>query len=126
MDKIQRETDTSAPAGVQAMMKREVKTSFVKLPDGTIPKATPFLKKKPAVNEGPKVVKESTDEGDPSSAGSFAGMLHVTAHKIEVHKNDEFSDTAGFLDRTDPYVLLQIGREQQKTSSRNNVRPCEQ
>ena len=34
-------------------------------------------------------------------AGQFAGLLHVTVHKI-----DDFSHTAGFMDRTDPYVLL--------------------
>jgi hypothetical protein len=90
------------------MLKREVK----KLPDGTIPKA-PFLQRKPPWHEGPKVSQEAVKE-------NFAELLHVTVHKI-----DEFGDTAGFLDRTDPYVLLQIGREQQKTSSRNNVRPCE-
>ena len=53
-------------------------------------------------------------------AGAFAGMLHVTVHKI-----DEFSDTAGFMDRTDPYVLLQLGGDKQKTSYKDDVRPCE-
>ena len=36
--------------------------------------------------------------------GAFSGVLHVNVHKI-----DEFSDTAGVMDRTDPYVLLQLG-----------------
>jgi len=91
----------------------------VKLPDGTIPKAPPFLKKKPAVEEAPKVsvsqeaVKESPDDQGAVSGGSFAGLLHVTVHKI-----DEFSDTAGFLDRTDPDVLLQIGRGGLQSSRR--------
>ena len=51
-------------------------------------------------------------------AGAFAGMLHVTVHKI-----DEFSDTAGLMDRTDPYVWLQLGSDKQKTSYKDNVRP---
>ena len=53
-------------------------------------------------------------------AGAFAGMLHVTVHKI-----DEFSNTFGFFDRKDPYVLLQLGREKQNTSCKNDVRTCE-
>ena len=53
-------------------------------------------------------------------AGAFAGMLHVTVHKI-----DEFSDTAGFMDRTDPYVSLQLGGDKQQTSYKDDVRPCE-
>ena len=57
---------------------------------------------------------------ETEAAGAFAGLLHVT-----VHKTDGFSDTAGFMDRTDPYVLLQIGSEKQKTSSKKDVSPCE-
>ena len=33
-------------------------------------------------------------------AAEFSGVLHITVHKI-----DEFSDMAGFMDRTDPYVM---------------------
>ena len=51
-------------------------------------------------------------------AGAFAGMLHVTVHKI-----DEFSDAAGLMDRTDPYVWLQLGGDKQKTSYKDNVSP---
>jgi dynein heavy chain len=45
--------------------------------------------------------------------------------KVKVHKIDGFSDTSGFLDRTDPYVSLQFGSEKQKTSYKSDVRPCE-
>jgi hypothetical protein len=59
---------------------------------------------------------------------------------ITVHKIDEFCDTIHrlgqsdpsnassihpTLDLTDPYVVLQIGKEKQKTSCKNNVRLCE-
>ncbi len=46
--------------------------------------------------------------------GAFAGLLHVTVHKI---------NTAALMDRTDPYVLLQLGSDEQKTSCNNNVSP---
>ena len=52
--------------------------------------------------------------------GAFAGVLHVTVHKI-----DEFSDNAGLMDRTDPYVWLQLGGDKQQTSYKDNVRPCD-
>jgi hypothetical protein len=32
---------------------------------------------------------------------------------------------AGFMDRTDPYVMLQLGSERLRTSYKNDVRPCE-
>jgi hypothetical protein len=52
-------------------------------------------------------------------AGAFAGMLHVTVHKI-----DEFSDTLGLMRRrTDPYVLLHLSSVKQKTSNKKNVCP---
>jgi len=49
------------------------------------------------------------------------------AHKLQVtvHMIDGFVDTAGFMDHTEPYVLLQLGTEKQKTSCKNNVRPSE-
>ena len=34
---------------------------------------------------------------------------------------DEFSDTAGFMDRTDPYVALTLGDETYKTSVKDNA-----
>ena len=55
------------------------------------------------------------------------GAKQVTVHTIHitVHKIDGFSDTAGFMDRTDPYVLLQLGKEKQQTSVKNDVRSWE-
>ena len=38
-------------------------------------------------------------------------ILQVTVHSI-----DGFDDYAGFMDRTDPYVLLQVGKLKHKTS----------
>jgi hypothetical protein len=51
------------------------------------------------------------------------GPKQATVHTIQitVHKIDGFSDTAGFMDRTDPYVLLQLGKEKQQTSVKNDV-----
>ena len=46
--------------------------------------------------------------------GAFAGLLHVTVHKIS---------TAAFMDFTDSYVSLQLGSDEQKTSCKNNVSP---
>jgi len=40
----------------------------------------------------------------------YIGILHVTVHRIE-----GFSDTAGFMDKTDPYVQLTLGKEKRKT-----------
>ena len=42
--------------------------------------------------------------------GAFEGILHVAVHRIE-----GFSDTAGFMDKTDPYVQLVLGKEKRKT-----------
>ena len=38
---------------------------------------------------------EAGAKGAAGAAGAFAGLLHVSLHKIE-----GFSDTAGFMDRT--------------------------
>jgi hypothetical protein len=48
--------------------------------------------------------------------GAFAGIFHVTVLWI-----DEFADTAGFRDRTDPYVSLSLGSETLKTSTQDNA-----
>jgi hypothetical protein len=55
------------------------------------------------------------------------GPLPVKVHTIQitVHKIDGFSDYAGSLDRTNPYVLLQLGKEKQQTSVKNDMIPCE-
>ena len=62
-------------------------------------------------SESTDVTKATVDKAD---------KLQVTVHRIDV-----FVDTAGFMDHTDPYVLLQLGRERQKTSCKKNVRPFE-
>jgi Ca2+-dependent lipid-binding protein len=53
--------------------------------------------------------------------GAFAGTLHVTVLDI-----NEFSDTAGFMDKADPYVQLMLGqgasfKNGMKTSTKNNA-----
>jgi hypothetical protein len=53
------------------------------------------------------------------TSGDFDGLLNVTVHKI-----DEFRDTVGVMDRTDPFVVLQLGSEKQKTSYKENVSSC--
>jgi hypothetical protein len=50
------------------------------------------------------------------TAGPFSGVLLAHVHRIE-----GFSDFAGFMDRTDPYVTLQLGSDIQKTSVKDNV-----
>jgi hypothetical protein len=64
---------------------------------------------------------------DNDIAGSPQGQISERVHDIHVtvHKIDEFSNTFGFFDRKDPYVLLQLGREKQNTSCKNDVRTCE-
>lgn len=50
--------------------------------------------------------------GVPAQVDVSPGMiLQVTVHSI-----DGFDDYAGFMDRTDPYVLLQVGKLKHKTS----------
>ena len=51
-----------------------------------------------------------------AAAGAFAGLLHVTVHSIK-----GFQDTAGFMDKTDPYVSLKVGNDQKKTRTLDNV-----
>jgi len=48
--------------------------------------------------------------------GAFAGVLHITVVKIE-----DFSDSAGFMDKTDPYVRLRLGEESQRTVCLDNA-----
>ena len=48
--------------------------------------------------------------------GAFAGVFHVTIVRL-----DNFSDTAGLMDRTDPFVELRLGNECLKTSVKNNA-----
>ena len=55
-----------------------------------------------------KVVLSFSRQAPPE--GSFGGQIHVTVHRIE-----GFSDTAGFMDKTDPYVQLVLGKEKRKT-----------
>jgi hypothetical protein len=64
---------------------------------------------------------------DNDIVGSPQGQISERVHDIQVtvHKIDEFRNTFGFFDRKDPYVLLQLGREKQNTSCKNDVRTCE-
>jgi len=58
--------------------------------------------------------------------GAFSGPLFVTVTRIE-----GFGDTAGFMDKTDPLVVVEIGRQKQSTSCkvcvcvRARARTCE-
>lgn len=47
----------------------------------------------------------------PKEKTSFTGQMHVKIFKIE-----GFSDSAGMLDRTDPYVKITMGKSTKKTS----------
>ena len=51
-----------------------------------------------------------------AAQGAFQGDLHVTVLGIK-----NFTDCAGFMDKTDPYVQLQLGDEIQKTSVKDNA-----
>jgi hypothetical protein len=49
--------------------------------------------------------------------GSFEGLLHVTVHRIA-----NFPNKAGILDKTDPYVSVQLGAgKPRKTSLKQNA-----
>jgi hypothetical protein len=50
-------------------------------------------------------------------SGAFSGMLHVIVHRI-----DGFKDMCGLMDRIDPYVSLELGKEKLTTSVKDNVR----
>ena len=52
--------------------------------------------------------------------GAFSGPLFVTVTRIE-----GFGDTAGFMDKTDPLVTVEIGRQKQSTSCKVCVRARE-
>ena len=49
-------------------------------------------------------------------AGAFSGQFYITVEKI-----DEFSDTAGFMDTTDPFVEITVGNQTLRTSDQNNA-----
>ena len=51
----------------------------------------------------------------PKVKTSFAGQMHVKVFKIE-----GFSDSAGPMDKSDPYVSITVGKSTQKT----NVKVC--
>ena len=48
--------------------------------------------------------------------GAFAGLLHVTVDRIS-----GVSDSAGFMDKTDPYVSLCLATETLRTSCLDNA-----
>ena len=71
-----------------------------------VPEASPGPSAEATHSTRPRMVRQMD--------GAFAGLLHVTVHKIS---------TAAFMDFTDSYVSLQLGSDEQKTSCKNNVRP---
>jgi len=68
------------------------------------------------VHEGKTAGKVYLMFSRKTPAGAFAGALHITVHSI-----DEFSDSAGFMDKTDPFVRLELGSEKLMTSCKNNA-----
>jgi hypothetical protein len=52
----------------------------------------------------------------PHTDGSFAGTVHVRVFRIL-----NFKDTAGWMDKTDPFVQLRLGKTTRKTSVKNNA-----
>jgi len=47
---------------------------------------------------------------------TLAGDVHVKVYSIR-----NFKDTAGFMDKTDPFVQLTVGRITHKTTVKNNA-----
>ena len=71
-------------------------------------------------DESPHTLSSSTKIGcDPSSPHeAFAGA--VTVH-IRVFRILNFKDTSGWMDKTDPFVQLQLGKTIHKTAAKNNA-----
>ena len=63
---------------------------------------------------GTRVRLSSSPQRAPASPG--LGTMHVRVFRIM-----NFKDTAGFMDKTDPYVKLQYGTSMQKTATKNNA-----
>ena len=56
---------------------------------------------------------------DSSRRGPFEGVLAVLVHSIV-----DFSDTAGFMDRTDPFVELKVGHRKVMIPERDSNKTC--
>jgi len=56
---------------------------------------------------------------NPESESALAGLLYVTVHSMH-----GFTSSSGWMDRTDPYVSLEFGKEKLKTTCKENVRFC--
>mmetsp|Transcript_5274 Transcript_5274/g.12677 ORF Transcript_5274/g.12677 Transcript_5274/m.12677 type:complete len:126 (+) Transcript_5274:97-474(+) len=52
----------------------------------------------------------------PKDLAEFGGVL-----KVKVVKIQGFTEQAGFMDKTDPYVELEMGEETYKTATKNNA-----
>ena len=52
---------------------------------------------------------------DSSRRGPFEGVLAVLVHSIV-----DFSDTAGFMDKTDPFVELKVGHRKVRITERDS------
>jgi hypothetical protein len=71
-------------------------------------------------DESPHALSSSTQIGcDPSSPHEvFADTVKV---HIRVFRIMNFKDTAGWMDKTDPFVQLQLGKTIHKTAAKNNA-----
>eukprot|EP00287_Rhodomonas_sp_CCMP768_P009124 CAMPEP_0196724438 /NCGR_PEP_ID=MMETSP1091-20130531/6285_1 /TAXON_ID=302021 /ORGANISM="Rhodomonas sp., Strain CCMP768" /LENGTH=125 /DNA_ID=CAMNT_0042066553 /DNA_START=66 /DNA_END=443 /DNA_ORIENTATION=+ len=52
----------------------------------------------------------------PKDLAEFGGVLKVTVIKIQ-----GFDESSGFMDKTDPFVELEMGEEKFKTATKNNA-----
>ena len=43
---------------------------------------------------------------------------------VTVHRIYDFCDEAGLMDRTDPFVSLELGKQRYETTIKDDVRPC--
>jgi hypothetical protein len=43
---------------------------------------------------------------------------------VTVHSIYDFSDESGLMDRTDPFVSLELGKQRYETTIKDDVRPC--
>jgi hypothetical protein len=43
---------------------------------------------------------------------------------VTVHRIYDFPDESGLMDRTDPFVSLELGKQRYETTIKDDVRPC--
>jgi len=108
---------TSPPKGVRAMLQKEVKSSFVKLPDGSTPKV-PLVVKKQQVEEKEQLSADDDYEPAPVQADL---NLHLQDSEYEAHPWGE-SDGYENGSRAPPQLLhpaQQYEHAQQARAQRN-------